>query len=188
MRFVAAQTKHDYGHASISRNRRTCHWHWIARGVGVGLAAGRMEREAWLLLSSPDAQQVALPVIICQIHTARDCDAATNEQQAEQTDGKRGAQTEGERDRQWEWERAAYDRLRGEREVSVTVTLSLSLSVCPFLSFLAINHLLTDIGQINWYCLWLGGTISADFRWGTEAIIIMLWQINAISFATKWDK
>lgn len=118
-------------------------------------------------------------------HGAR-CDAATNEQQAEQTDGKRGAQTEGERDRQWEWERAAYDRLRGEREVSVTVTLS--LSVCPFLSFLAINHLLTDIDQINWYCLWLGGTISDDFRWGTEAIIIMLWQINVISFATKWDK
>lgn len=33
---------------------------------------GRLERGAWRLLSSPDAQQVALPVIICQIHTTRD--------------------------------------------------------------------------------------------------------------------
>lgn len=50
-------------------------------------------------------------------HGAR-CDAAANEQQAEQTEGMRGGQTEGDRDRQWEGERGTYDGrdLGGNRE------------------------------------------------------------------------
>lgn len=80
MRFVAAQTKHDCDtHPSVAMGAHMS----LALNCkgGAGGAGARLARRR-RLLSSPDAQQVALPRnYLSSSHGAR-CDAATNEQQA----------------------------------------------------------------------------------------------------------